>query len=285
MDTQGVLYIVSTPIGNMGDITLRAIEVLKSVDLIAAEDTRHSKKLLSFYDIKKDMLSLHEHNEAARVSDISELLDSGKSVALISDAGTPLINDPGYRLVASLRSNAYTIVPIPGACALISALSVSGMPTDHFSFMGFLPNKRVARIKHLERHLESRETLICYEAPHRLLALLEDVQEVFGPQRKVCLAREMTKNFETIRTEPVEVLKNWVETDKNQQRGECVVLIAGKERKAVAQGSDSESFELDPQSSRLMALLEKELPPKKTAAIVSEMSGISKKYLYKLLIT
>ncbi|HSW70862.1 MAG TPA: 16S rRNA (cytidine(1402)-2'-O)-methyltransferase, partial [Gammaproteobacteria bacterium] len=194
----GVLYIVATPIGNLQDITFRAIDTLKKANFIVAEDTRHCKVLLLHYGISTPVLSLHEHNERFQIKDILQRLLQGSACALISDAGTPLISDPGYRLVQEARAAGVTLVPLPGPCAAIAALSVSGLATDRFVFEGFLPTKTEARQKYLEKLLEESRTLVFYEAPHRILAVLKDLNLIFGQERKAVIAREMTKFYETI---------------------------------------------------------------------------------------
>ena len=280
MKSKGVLYIVSTPIGNLADITYRAVDVLRQVDLIAAEDTRHSKHLLEHYQITQPMISVHEHNEESRVAMILAHLAEGKDIALISDAGTPLINDPGYRLVRAVKSEGFDVVPLPGSCALIAALSVSGLPTDQFHFLGFLPVKSAARKQYLSQFTESSATLICYEAPHRLLKLIQDIVELMGSQREVCLARELTKKFETIKTAPAAELLAWIEQDANQQKGECVVLIAGQSR-----SSKNEEFkELDASTRELLIALVEYMPPKKAASIVAQFQKLPKQNLYDFLI-
>ena len=280
MKSKGVLYIVSTPIGNLADITYRAVEVLRQVDMIAAEDTRHSKHLLENYQITKPMISVHEHNEESRVTIIIGYLAEGKDIALISDAGTPLINDPGYRLVRAVKSEGFDVVPLPGPCALIAALSVSGLPTDQFHFLGFLPVKATARKEYLTLFTESSATLICYEAPHRLLYLIQDIAEVMGSQREVCLARELTKKFETIRTAPAAELLAWIKQDVNQQKGECVVLIDGQSRTEKKQ----EFKALDSPTRDLLVALVEFMPPKKAASIVAQFQKIPKQTLYDFLI-
>jgi len=276
----GTFYIVSTPIGNLADITFRAVDILKQVDFIAAEDTRHSKHLLEHYQIVKPMISVHEHNESSRIALIVEHLRSGDNIALISDAGTPLINDPGYRLVRAVRSAGFDVIPVPGVCALITALSVSGLPTDQFHFLGFLPTKSVARREYLTLLKESSATLICYEAPHRLVKLIKDISEVMGPQREVCLARELTKKFETIKTAPVADLLFWIEKDSNQQKGECVVLISGQARSEVS----AVPALIDTATQQLLLSLVEYMPPKKAANIVAQFQKQPKQAFYDFLI-
>ncbi|HIC45544.1 MAG TPA: 16S rRNA (cytidine(1402)-2'-O)-methyltransferase [Methylophaga aminisulfidivorans] len=269
----GQLFIVATPIGNLADFSARAIEVLKSVDVIAAEDTRHSKYLLQHYAIQTSTISLHEHNEQQRSDALCQRLLAGESVALISDAGTPLISDPGYRLVTTVRDAGIRVIPIPGCCALITALSASGLASDRFSFEGFLPAKSSARKQLMESLKSDARTLIFYESPRRLLAALEDAVLIFGEQRQACLARELTKLHETIETRPLIDLIDWVKADDNQQRGECVLLIEGSQNEATAD---------EQEVSRLLKILLTELPVKKAAAMVANITGGSKNEAYQL---
>ncbi|PHS25583.1 MAG: 16S rRNA (cytidine(1402)-2'-O)-methyltransferase [Methylophaga sp.] len=267
------LYIVATPIGNLSDISQRAIDTLQEVDVIAAEDTRHSGKLLQHYLISTPMISVHEHNEQQRSEVLLARLQQGESVALISDAGTPLISDPGYRLVSLVRKHNIRVVPIPGSCALISALSASGLASDRFSFEGFLPSKQGARQQALQALENERRTLIFYESPRRLKSCLTDMVAVFGEDRPACLARELTKLHETIDTKPLVELLAWVSDDSNQQRGECVLLIEGiKEQK--------ESSEIA--VNQMLTVLLKELPVKKAAAITASLLDVSKNTAYDM---
>lgn len=269
----GCLYIVATPIGNLGDISLRAIETLKQVDLIAAEDTRHSKFLLDNQQISTPTISLHEHNEQQRSQLLLEKLQQGQSIALISDAGTPLISDPGYRLVTLVRSVGIKVVPIPGSSALIAALSASGLPSDRFAFEGFLPPKAGARQQRLQLLADEARTLIFYESPKRIVGTLKDMQQVFGGERQACLARELTKIHETIETRPLQDLVEWVAADANQQKGEIVLLVAGA----------AETISADEQAmQRLLSLLLPEMPVKKAAAITAEWLSVSKNAAYQL---
>jgi 16S rRNA (cytidine1402-2'-O)-methyltransferase len=267
------LYIVATPIGNLSDISQRAIDTLQEVDVIAAEDTRHSGTLLQHYAISTPMISLHEHNEQQRSEVLLTRLQQGESVALISDAGTPLISDPGYRLVSLVREHNIRVVPITGSCALISALSASGLASDRFSFEGFLPPKQGARQQALEVLANDSRTLIFYESPRRLQASLADMVAIFGGDRLACLARELTKLHETITTKPLAELLAWVSEDSNQQRGECVVLVEGiKEQKA------SGEIEIN----QMLTILLKELPLKKAAAITASLLDVSKNTAYDI---
>jgi len=271
-DSKGELYIVATPIGNLGDITRRAIEVLTAVDLIAAEDTRTSQKLLAHYDIRTPMMALHEHNEREQTDEIIRKICSGLTIALISDAGTPLISDPGYHLVAAAHQAQIPVHPIPGASALIAALSASGLPTDRFVFEGFLPNKAAARTEYLQQLQDESRTLIFYEAPHRLLDTLEAMQAVFGADRVAVLAREITKLYETIRQSSLGELTHWVRSNPEQQKGESVIMLAG----ATPVARDTLEIDAD---QLLRALLTK-LSVKDAAQLASQLSGISKNQLY-----
>ena len=267
------LYIVATPIGNLADMTQRAIEVLQSVDLIAAEDTRHSGFLLKHFAIKTPSISLHDHNEQQRSETLLTRLQQGESIALISDAGTPLISDPGYKLAALVREHGIPVIPIPGSCAVIAALSASGLPSDRFSFEGFLPPKQGARLQTLEKLVADTRTLIFYDSPRRLQTTLIDMVNVFGEERRACLARELTKLHETINTKPLAELLDWVSNDANQQRGECVLLV---------EGANEQQDASDVEVNRVLTLLLKELPVKKAAAITSSLLGVSKNNAYDL---
>lgn len=268
------LFIVATPIGNLQDITLRALDTLKQVDLIAAEDTRHSGKLLSHYGIKTKLIALHDYNESKCSQFICEQLKQGKNIALISDAGTPLISDPGYHLVNIVREQGYKVVPIPGACAAIAALSASGMPTDKFLFLGFLPAKSSQQIKHLEELAGESCTLVFYESPHRLLQTIENMAQVFGQNRQVVLAKELTKTFETIHAATLNQLQEWLIADTDRQRGEFVILVHGA----------AKTIEVDAEIMRILQILAKELPSKQAATIASQITGINKNQLYKLVL-
>lgn len=269
----GQLFVVATPIGNLSDFSERAIETLKSVDVIAAEDTRHSKPLLQHFAITTPLLSLHEHNEQQRSELLLQRLQGGESIALISDAGTPLISDPGYRLVTLVKSHGIQVVPVPGSCALITALSASGIASDRFSFEGFLSPKSAARQQQLSQLKNDQRTLIFYESPRRLLDTLNACIEIFGADRRACLARELTKIHETIETRSLQALHDWVAADANQQRGECVLLI-----EAASEVVTVEEQEMQ----RVLTLLLPELPVKKAAAITAGITGCSKNQAYQL---
>jgi len=270
---KGTLFIVSTPIGNLDDITFRAVEILKSVDIVLAEDTRHSKKLLLHLDISKPMRAFHEHNEREKTKDIIDELHSGKSIALISDSGTPLISDPGYSLVAQAKKEGLRVIPIPGVSALITALSVSGLACDSFTFFGFLPSKKTARIKLLKTLLNETVTSIFYESPKRILATLSDMYVIFGSSRKVCLAKELTKVFETVQTDSIPNLIKYLSADENNQKGEFVILISANDKIDLA--------EAETQLDSLLPILCAEMGASKAAKLAAKITGIDKKKCYK----
>lgn len=272
-DQTGILYIVATPIGNLQDITQRALSTLESVDLIAAEDTRHSGILLSHYGIKKPFFALHDHNEQQRSAVLVEKLQQGQHIALISDAGTPLISDPGFHLVRECRQAGVKIVPIPGACAAITALCSSGIASDRFCFEGFLPAKSKGRCDKLSELVNESRTLIFYESTHRILDSLADMQQVFGADRYVVMARELTKTWETIYGAPLSELIEWLAQDSNRIKGEIVLVVEGKPQTA--------NEEISLQAVRLLQNLANELPLKKAAAIVAETFGYKKNALYQ----
>ena len=271
----GSLYVVATPIGNLDDISARALNILRSVALIAAEDTRHSARLMQHFGISTPLAACHEHNERDQGGRFLARLQAGEDVALISDAGTPLISDPGYHLVRQARAVGIAVVPVPGACALIAALSAAGLPSDRFIFEGFLPAKAAGRRARLEQVKEEPRTLIFYEAPHRILECLQDMQAVFGDERPALLARELTKTFETLKGMPLAELAAWVAADSNQQRGECVVLVAGWQ---APEGEEAVSAE----AMRVLNLLLAEMPLKRAAALVAEITGVRKNLLYQV---
>jgi len=270
----GILYIVATPIGNLADMTLRAIDTFKKVDYIAAEDTRHSAKLLSHLNIATPLMAYHDHSDERRLNKIYDDLLKGQSVALISDAGTPLISDPGYQLVKLVRERGIEVVPIPGACALISALSVCGLPTDRFAFEGFLPAKTNARKVYLQALARDARTLVFYESTHRLLDSLGDMSTVFGSARPVAIARELTKTYETILSGTLSNVITRVTADKNQQKGEFVLVVAGHKLTA-------DELTLDQSVEDTMNVLLKELPIKQAAAIGAKLTGLKKRDLYQ----
>ncbi|MCD6038724.1 MAG: rRNA ((1402)-2-O)-methyltransferase [Gammaproteobacteria bacterium] len=273
MNHPGILYVVATPIGNLKDISQRAIEVLQSVNCIAAEDTRHSKHLLKRLAITVPLISLHEHNEKERANQLIKRLCHGESMALISDAGTPLISDPGYILVKEVKNAGIQVVPIPGPCAAIAALSVAGLPTDRFIFEGFLPSKAKLRKERLEGLQFESRTLIFYEAPHRILASLQAIREVFGSDRQITLARELTKVFETIRSGKIEEIIDWVERDPDQQRGEIIVLVEGVQVIPTIKNSVS--------SDKILKILLEILPVTQAVEIAFKVTDKKKNELYK----
>ena len=270
---EGILYIVATPIGHRDDISRRAIDILTHVDLILAEDTRHSGQLLKMLSISKPMLSYHQHNEAARCQKILTHLQQGQSLALITDAGTPLISDPGRRLVHAAHANNIRVVPIPGACAAITALSAAGLESAHFYFVGFLAQKSAARCQQLAKLVQIPATLIIYESPHRLLAALADMVAVLGGHRLAVLAKELTKIHETIYQSNLNQLIAWLEEDVKRQRGEFVILVAA-EPKAV----NKEIV----QQQQVLEILLAELPVKQAVNLTAKICGANKNKLYSL---
>ena len=274
MDKAGMLYVVATPIGNRADITQRALEVLGNVTQVLAEDTRHSGALLRSLGITTPLLSLHEHNEQAQVDGVIARLREGHDLALISDAGTPLISDPGYRVVRAARQAGILVVPVPGPSALITALSVAGLPTDRFVFEGFLPAKAAARRAQLQTLVAETRTLIFYESSHRIQECLADLAEIFGGQREAVIARELTKAFEQVQGGMLAELNAWLAADANRLRGEFVVLIAG--------APPTEESEIGAEARRVLEILLRELPVKQAAALAAEISGARKNALYQL---
>ena len=270
---ESTLYVVATPIGNLGDFSPRAQYVLSNVDLIAAEDTRHSASLLRQFSIKKPIIACHEHNELDVIDRILHVLSRGKCVALICDAGTPLISDPGYRIVCCVRENGYKVSPIPGACAMLTALSAAGMPTNRFSFEGFLPPKKLARENYLESLVDYTGSLIFYESPHRILDSIGSMSEVLGADRKAVLARELTKRYETFISGTLESLLRIVTEDKNQQKGEIVVIIEGRHGDHV----DSKDESVD----RILSILLEECSVKSATSLAVKITGLKKNYLYQ----
>ena len=272
-NSNGILYIVATPIGNLQDITLRALEVLAQVDLIAAEDTRHSGLLLGHYGIKKPFFALHDHNEQQKTDSLVEKLQQGMNIALISDAGTPLISDPGFHLVRKCRQAGIRVVPLPGACAAVAALCVSGIASDRFCFEGFLPAKSKARQDKLHSLVEEERTLILYESTHRIMETLADVENILGAERYVVLAREITKTWETVSGASVVDLRYWLAEDPNRTKGEMVLIIEGYRE------TKTEIF--SPQAIKALELIAQELPLKKAASIVAQLYGYKKNALYQ----
>ncbi|WP_196137135.1 16S rRNA (cytidine(1402)-2'-O)-methyltransferase [Aliikangiella sp. G2MR2-5] len=273
--TQGVLYVVATPIGNLDDVSDRMRHTLANVERIAAEDTRRTRSLLSHIGVNTPCFSLHEHNERQKLDYIVQCLDKGESIALVSDAGTPLISDPGYPVVHELRKLGFRVVPVPGACAFVAALSVSGLPSDRFYFEGFLPSKQGARLKRLKELSTESATQIFYESSHRIRACLEDIAVAMGAEREVVIARELTKTFETVLGGSVNSLIEILDSDSNQSRGEFVVLIKGAERQKEV---------LSEESKNLAIKLSEHLPGKKAAKITAEVFGDKKNQIYQYLL-
>ncbi len=272
-DLETALYVVATPIGNFEDITARALRILTEVSLIAAEDTRHSAKLLRHFGVRTKMLAVHEHNEREQIPRLLALLGAGKSIALISDAGTPLLSDPGYHLVRAVRGANFKVIPIPGACAAVTALCAAGLPSDCFVFEGFPPPRHAARLVFLRERAQEPRTLIFYESPHRIIESLADMRQVFGPERKAVVARELTKKFETIRSGTLAELHDWISHDAQQRLGEFVVLVHGAERAAVC--------EIDDEAKRVLGILMADLPLKQAVKLAAEITGGSRNQLYR----
>jgi len=268
----GRLWVVATPIGNLDDLSPRARRTLAEADLIAAEDTRHSAALLHHAGIATRCIALHEHNEREMSIELVERMCAGAQIALISDAGTPLISDPGFRLVRAAREAGIAVSPVPGACSAIAALSAAGLPSDRFVFEGFLPARSAARRTHLQQLRNETRTLIFYESSHRIVEALDDLVAVFGGERRAVVARELTKLFETVLDGPLADLAARIVADPNQQRGEFVVLIAGAVEDAAAARLD--------EGHRVFELLRKELPPGRAAKLAAEISGAPRKHLY-----
>lgn len=271
------LYVVATPIGNLEDMGARAARVLARADLIVAEDTRHSRPMLRHFGIHTRVEALHEHNERQKVPELLEFLRAGRSVALVSDAGTPLVSDPGFRLVRAAHAAGVRVVPVPGPCAAVAALSAAGLPSDRFAFEGFPPPKTAARRRWLEALSDEPRTLIFYEVPHRVVASLSDMRSAFGADREAVIARELTKRFETIRHGTLGELYGWIETDRGQQRGEFVILVHGAAAE-VAVATDA-------QAEHMLRVLLRHLPVRGAAEVAAELSGRSRRELYQLALT
>jgi 16S rRNA (cytidine1402-2'-O)-methyltransferase len=269
----GVLSIVATPIGNREDISARALGVLKAVSLIAAEDTRHSKKLLAHYGIGTPLLSVHEYNEREVAGRLVQRLLAGEDIALISDAGTPLISDPGFHLVRVARRAGIRVIPLPGPSALVAALSVSGLPTDRFAFEGFLPAKQAARRQRLQGLAATTATLVFYESSHRILDCLADMSACLGGAREASIARELTKTFETVLTGTLSGLQERLRADSHQQKGEFVVMVQGAPPRDPA--------EVDAVSGQVLAILMSELPLKQAVSLAARITGASRNVLYQ----
>ena len=269
---KGVLYVVATPIGNLQDLSPRAQSILREVELIVAEDTRHSCHLLNHFGITTPLQSLHEHNERQQSPILLQRLYDGNNIAMISDAGTPLISDPGYHLIKSAHAAHLTVVPIPGASALISALSVAGFRADCFVFEGFLPSKSMARQRHLENLVRESRTLVFYETPHRICNCINDMIQLFGEKREAVLVKELTKVYETVHRDQLSGIKSWLNTRAERQKGEFVIVVQGApkpDKNAIA-----------PETERIFRLLHQQLPLKQAAKLTSEITGVSKNSLY-----
>lgn len=269
----GTLYVVATPIGNLDDISTRARTVLGSVDLVAGEDTRRVRQLLTHFGISSRLVSLHEHNESGRVQTIIDRLQAGDNVALVSDAGTPLVSDPGYRLVAAAREQGLPVSPIPGSCALIAALSVAGLPTDRFRFEGFLPARSAARKVVLGKLQDCPETLIFYESVHRIHETLDDMSSTFGPDRPVTVARELTKLYETFYHGSIEVVRDQLTADPGASKGEFTLVVGGNQNEISIDQQDLE---------RIVAILCKQLPAAQAATLAGKITGATRKQAYKI---
>lgn len=274
MNKKGTLYIVATPIGNLDDISRRAIDVLNAVDLIAAEDTRHSQKLLQAMQISTPVVSHHDFSSSAAIDRVLAKLSAGRSIALISDAGTPLISDPGYRLVSMARQQNLAVVPIPGASALISALCVSGLATDSFAFEGFLPSKPAARQKKLKALASEQRTLVFYESTHRIVASLADMAVAFGEQRQIFIARELTKRFESHFLGGAQACVDWITADIQQQKGEFVIVVSGSEQLDEEQRRHEQALDI-------VRLLRAEVSMKKAVTLATKISGARKNQVYE----
>ncbi|MDD1622584.1 MAG: 16S rRNA (cytidine(1402)-2'-O)-methyltransferase [Methylococcaceae bacterium] len=270
----GKLYVVATPIGNLADFSFRAVEVLKQVDLIAAEDTRHVKMLLQHYGINRPLISLHQHNEDKASQGLVDKIREGQSIALVSDAGTPLLSDPGLPLVKLAKQEGMEVSPIPGACALIAALSASGLPITRFTFEGFPPRTSSARKNFFQDKLKDATTWAFYESSHRIQAALEDMLEIFPAAHEVCVAREITKLHETIVRDQLARVAELVKTDENMRKGEFVVIVAGHEAEDEGDGLSDEQL-------RILKLLLKECSIKTAVALAVEITGQRKKLLYQ----
>lgn len=271
-DAVGTLYVVATPIGNLEDISQRALNVLSQVDIVAAEDTRHTHKLLSHFSITAKTTALHDHNEKQRAQQIVDWLKEGKNVALVSDAGTPLISDPGYSVVNLCREQGAHVTPVPGACAAIAAVSCSGLATDKFQFIGFSPAKSKARKEFFLDAYSSGITSIFYESTHRIMASLSDMAEALGEEQQVVLAKELTKSFETFFSGTVTELIAFLTEDTARQKGEIVLMLPGKAKQET---------EIDPEAMRLLSILKDEMPLKKACGVVADYFGLKKNALYK----
>ncbi|MBK7687016.1 MAG: 16S rRNA (cytidine(1402)-2'-O)-methyltransferase [Rhodocyclaceae bacterium] len=270
---KSALYVVATPIGNLADISLRALEVLRGVDVVACEDTRHARHLLDHHGIRVPTLALHQHNENSAAEKLIRLLADGKAVALVSDAGTPGVSDPGARAVAAVRAAGFSVIPLPGASAAIAALSAAGMSEERFLFVGFLPAKSSARRAVIEEIAVETAALVIYEAPHRVLETVADLAAVLEPTREIVIARELTKLFEQIERMPLTEAVAWLTADANRQRGEFVLLVNGAPSKNAE--------ELDAHTEKVLSILLAELPTKQAAKLCAEITGAPKNALYQ----
>lgn len=267
----GILHVVATPIGNLGDLSPRAQEVLRSADAVCAEDTRHTRQLLAHFGIERPLLALHEHNEEAMAQRVVERLLAGQSLALVSDAGTPLVSDPGFRVVRAARAAGIRVSPVPGPSAIVAALSVAGLPSDRFAFEGFLPAKPAARRERLARLAGETRTLVFYESSHRIVESLADLRAAFGDERPAVLARELTKLFETVLDGTLDSLLATVRADADQRKGEFVVVVQGAGEDETAKIAEGR---------RVYALLGAHLPPSAAARLAAEITGAPRKALY-----
>ena len=267
----GTLFIVATPIGNLADLSPRALETLRAAATVCAEDTRHTRQLLAHFGIDRPLLALHEHNEETVAARVVERISAGESLALVSDAGTPLVSDPGFRLVRAARGAGLRVSPVPGVCAAIAALSVAGLPSDRFAFEGFLPAKSAARRERLSRLASETHTLVFYESSHRIDESLADMRATFGDAREAVIARELTKLFETVSGGTLAELHAAVQADPNQRKGEFVVMVHGA-------GDDANARLVEGQ--RIYAMLGQHLPPSTAARLAAEISGAPRKALY-----
>lgn len=274
-DQAGQLFVVATPIGNLADISQRALQTLRDVDCILAEDTRHSKRLLGHFGINTRLRSCHEHNESQHIEWVSNALLEGKNIALISDAGTPLISDPGFVLVRALRERALQVVTIPGASSIIAALSIAGLPTDSFLYDGFLPAKKSARDVSLQQYVDETRTVVLFESSHRIESCMMSIAEVLGDNRTVVIARELTKRFETVLSGSASTLVQRLAVDSDQTRGEFVVMVAGAPR-----AEQSEEFQTTLRA--LLNVLVNELPVKQAANLAVKITGVRKNEAYSL---
>lgn len=271
MQASGTLHVVATPIGNLGDLSPRALDILQSVSAICAEDTRHTRQLLAHFGVERPLLALHQHNEDAQTAQLVARLQGGDSLALVSDAGTPLVSDPGFRVVRAARAAGIRVSPVPGACAAIAALSVAGMPSDRFVFEGFLPAKASARRERLTGLVGEPRTLLFYESAHRIDEALDDMAAVFGGERRAVIARELTKLFETVLDDTLTGLLIRVRADPNQRKGEFVVIVEGA-------GEDADAQVIE--GRRLYARLVEHMKPSQAAKLAADLSGAPRKALY-----